>query len=70
MKDLSKLVEVIKSYDLDHNDLYKTRGIDPAELVYNEDGVELWYCQDYYYMDIIGLTNEEFKELKRLMKGE
>lgn len=70
MRDLSKLVEVIKSYNLDHDDLYKTRGIDPAELVYHEDGVRMWYCEGYYYMDIIGLTDDEFEELKRLMKGE
>lgn len=68
MRDLSKIVEVLKSYDMESDDIYNNPGIDYTELVYDEDGVQLYYCAGYYYTDVIGLTDEEFKKLKELMK--
>ncbi|MBP5446075.1 MAG: hypothetical protein J6Y28_07895 [Acholeplasmatales bacterium] len=67
MRDLSKIVEVLKSYGIESNELYSSSGMDETELIYDEDGVELYYCSGYCYMDVLGLTDEEFKELKKIM---
>ena len=63
MRDLSKIVKVLNSYYIKPNNLYSSEGSDDRELVYDEDGIELYYCSDYLYMDVLGLTDEEFKEL-------
>ena len=36
---------------------------DPTVCVYSEDGVEILFCYEYDYLEIIGLTDEEYKSL-------
>lgn len=44
---------------------FNTRNIygDPMEEVYNEDGIFVDYCANLGYIEIFGLTNEEFYDL-------
>lgn len=44
---------------------FNTRNIygDPMEEVYNEDGIIVDYCSSYGYVEIFGLTDEEFWDL-------
>ena len=36
---------------------------DPMELIFDEDDVTVDYCPYYNYIEIFGLTDEEFNEL-------
>ena len=36
---------------------------DYMELVYDEDGIEVYYCYDYEYIEIYGLSQAEFDSL-------
>ena len=36
---------------------------DSVRKVYNEDGIEVDYCYGYGYLEIFGLSNEEFQDL-------
>ena len=40
---------------------------DPVSLIYDEHGVEIYFCYDYDYLEIIGLTDEEFKRLRDVL---
>lgn len=42
---------------------FNTRGVDYTEQVYNDDGIIVDYCSSYGYVEIFGLTNEEFYNL-------
>lgn len=42
---------------------FNSRGVDYTERVYNEDGIIVDYCSSYGYVEIFGLTNEEFYNL-------
>jgi hypothetical protein len=35
------------------------------ETIYNEDGITVDYCYYYGYIEIFGLTDEEYKELEK-----
>lgn len=35
---------------------------DPTELIYSEGGVRVWACHYYDYIEILGLTDDEFKD--------
>lgn len=61
-------LQVIREYNMDLEDVYDSRGMDDAELIYNCDGIEIYYCQDYCYMDILGLTENQWTLLKELYK--
>ena len=37
---------------------------DSLDRIYNEDDVEIWYCPDYGYLEIFGLTNSEYEQLR------
>lgn len=39
---------------------------DERKLVYDEDGIEVKYCPEYDYLEILRLTEEEWKTLSSL----
>lgn len=39
----------------------------PVSLIYNDNDVEIYFCYDYNYLEIIGLTEEEFKHLRDVL---
>lgn len=45
-------------------DTINTEG-DSMETIYDEDGITVDYCYYYEYIEIFGLTNEEYKELEK-----
>lgn len=38
---------------------------DPREMVYNDNGITVYTCELYTYVEVIGLSSEDFDELKR-----
>lgn len=45
-------------------DTINTEG-DSMETIYDEDGITVDYCYYYEYIEIFGLTDEEYKELEK-----
>ena len=35
------------------------------ETIYKKDGIQVDYAPNYEYIEIFGLTDEEYKELKK-----
>lgn len=42
---------------------FNSRGVDHTEQVYNDDDIIVDYCSSYGYVEIFGLTDEEFWDL-------
>lgn len=44
---------------------YNNRNVvgDEVDLVYSKDGIEVWHCYEYEYIEIIGLRESEFISL-------
>lgn len=36
---------------------------DNMELVYNKDNIQVMYCKEYDYIEIFGISSEEFESL-------
>lgn len=36
---------------------------DAMNIVYNKDGIQVFYCEDYDYIEIFGINPYEFKDL-------
>ena len=51
---------------------FDTRNIigDSMYTVYDEDGITVDYCYDYDYLEIFGLTKEEYISLKDILNVE
>jgi hypothetical protein len=64
---MDEIKKVLCEYGIELQDMYNSFGSDELELVYDKDGVEMYYAPDYMYMDIIGLTDEQWKELRKAM---
>jgi hypothetical protein len=64
---MDEIKKVLCEYGIKLQDMYNSFGSDELELVYDKDGVEMYYAPDYMYMDIIGLTDEQWKELRKAM---
>lgn len=45
--------------------IFDTRGIfpDPIERVYYADDIKVDYCPSYIYLEIFGLTDDEYAEI-------
>lgn len=37
--------------------------------IYDENGIEVDYCYDYEYIEVFGLSEEQFKELNKIING-
>lgn len=72
MNKLQKLRKFIKGYGLEGIHTFPVRSLNPAEtvLVYNEDGVKIFHSWYYEYIDIIGLTKDEFLSLADVLDIE
>lgn len=66
-KVMEEIKEVLCEFGIELKDMYNSYGDDDTELVYEKDGVELYFAPDYYYMDIIGLEEEQWRELRKMM---
>lgn len=68
MSKLEKAKEIIKeNFSLCNCGLFNTRNLvgDPMSTIYDEDGLTIDCCYNYYYFEVFGLTDEEFEELKK-----
>ena len=67
MDRLSKVKKFIQEnyYDGDVIQLFDSRNLvgDYMETVYDDDGITIDYCPGYHYLEVFGLTNEEYLEL-------
>lgn len=65
MDKLQKIREFIEDYDLTGIQTFPVRSLSPGEteLVYNEDGVQIFHSPYYEYIDIIGLSKDEYQSL-------
>ena len=50
--------------------IYGCHGSDPRVCIYNKDGVALYACNEYEYIDVIGLTDEEFNDYSAFLRAQ
>ena len=69
MNKMQKLREFIKAYGLTGIQTFPVQSLNPGEtaLVYNEDGVIIFHSWYYEYIDIIGLTKDEYQSLSDVL---
>lgn len=68
MNKLEKAKEIIKeNFSLYDCGLFNTRNLvgDLMSTIYDEDGLTIDVSYYYSYFEVFGLTNEEFKELRK-----
>lgn len=67
---VSKIREFIKNNNLINYQTFNTRNIfnDPCIRVYNEDGVQIFFCSYYNYIEIIGLSDAEYNSLNDILE--
>ena len=45
--------------------MFDCHGIDPVETIYDMDGVEIAWSWYYEYIEVFGLSDEEYDELRK-----
>jgi hypothetical protein len=66
MNKLDKAKEIIKTiYKVADLGIFNTTGEDMTETVYEDDGLSINVCYYYSYLEVFGLSDTEFKELKK-----
>ena len=68
-KKLENLRQWIKENDIYGMQAFNTRNTvgDWMETVYQQDGVTVDYCNEYRYIEIFGLTDEEYQSLSDVL---
>lgn len=66
---IEMLRDFILKYDLDGMQTFNTRNIvgDPMETVYADDEIIIDHCWRWGYLEIFGLTNEEYESLADIL---
>ena len=64
---LNKLKKFLKEKFKKRIQAFTTQNIvgDYMETIYNKDEIQVDYAPGYRYIEIFGLTNEEYKELEK-----
>ncbi len=64
MDRISKLKKFLQE-NCPNMQAFNTRNLvgDPMDTIYEEDGIVVDICYDYDYIEIFGLTDEEFENL-------
>jgi hypothetical protein len=47
--------------------MFNCRGIDPVEMIYSENDVKIYWSWYYEYIEVFGLSNEEYAELENIL---
>jgi len=65
MNRLDNLKKMLVEKELEGKQVFNTRNIlgDPMTNVYNEDEIQVDVCYRYDYVEIFGLTDDEWKEI-------
>lgn len=66
-KKLIKLKKFLKGVFKKRIQAFTTKNIvgDYMETIYNKDGIQVDYAPGYGYIEIFGLTDEEYEELEK-----
>lgn len=64
---MEEIIKILKDCNMSLQNIYNSYGDDDTDLIYSKNGIEIYYCQDYGYIDIIGLTTDQWRELRKLM---
>lgn len=48
--------------------MFNCRGIDPVEMIYCENDVEIYWSWYYEYIEVFGLSNEEYEDLQNILR--
>lgn len=67
---VQKLIDYLEKENLVNpcnNQWFNSRNLagDCIEGVYRKNGITVYYCVDYGYFEVLGLSNEEFTSLKK-----
>lgn len=62
---METVIEFLKERFPDGIQMFSTRGWmgDTLGTIYNENGITIDYCGDWNYIEIFGLTEDEFKTI-------
>lgn len=65
MERVNKIRAFIKERGLTGTQTFSSRNIvgDPMSNIYDADGVQIDYCYGYDYLEIFGLTSQEYQQL-------
>lgn len=66
---VKKLVEFIEKKNLVGMQTFNTSNIfgDPLFTIYKEDGITLDYCYYYGYLELFGLSDDEYNSLSEVL---
>ena len=68
---MEKLIEFLKKEFPNGIQMFNTRNLvgDQICTIYNEDGFVVDYCHGYEYIEVFGLSDEEFSRLDVEING-
>lgn len=68
---MEKLIAFLKEEFPEGIQMFRTRNFvgDPMVNIYDEDGIQVDYCHYYGYIEIFGLSAEEFETVMKEIKG-
>lgn len=68
---MEKLILFLKDRFPEGIQMFDSRNIvgDSMVTIYDEDGITVDYCYGYSYIEIFGLTDEQFKEVVEKANG-
>lgn len=68
--NIEEVIEAVKKFDLGCG-IYNSRNIvgDEMETVYSKDGVTIDACYNWDYIEVFGLTDEDFKQVLAAIKS-
>ena len=69
MDKMTKLRKFLIENNYEGTQTFDTRNIvgDSMYTVYDDDGITVDYCHDWDYLEIFGLTKEEYTSLKDVL---
>ena len=71
MNRFQRLVEFLRKSDFLGMQVFDSESLvgDCRDLVYDEDGIEVYVCYYYEYVEILGLSKDEFNQLVESKHG-
>lgn len=68
---INRLITFLKEEFPDGIQMFDTRNLvgDPMSNIYLEDGIKVDYCYYYEYIEIFGLSEEEFEKVYNEVNG-
>ena len=65
---MKKLIKFLKNKFPKRIQMFNTRNNvgDRMFTIYHEDGITVYYCPDYDYIEIFGLTDKQFEKVKNV----